>query len=87
MKIWQEFRRWLVVAKVGEQFPYHNGLLARDRERSLDVDFVAQDAMLAARQGLVLLFQRRLPYTSPLSGEEMGGGCLYIARRTQDLIP
>lgn len=87
MLIWQKFRHWLAQAKAGEEFAYHNGLLAYDRERDRAVEGVAEDAFSAAQQGLVQLFQLRLPYTSRISGQEMEGGCLYIARRTAAPIP
>lgn len=87
MLIWQKFRHWLAQAKPGEEFAYHNGLLAYDRERDRAVEGVAEDAFSAAQQGLVILVQMRLPYTSRLSGTVMDGGCLYIARRTATPIP
>lgn len=88
MNISQKFRMWLVLAKVGEEFVYHNGLLSRDRERpgAGEVERVAKDAMLASEQGLVELFQRRLPYTPTFWGRTRDG-CLYFARRTGASIP
>lgn len=82
MQTWQKFRYWLAQALPGEEFAYHNGLLAWDREKDQEVEKVAQDAMLAQEQGLVWLVQLRLPYSAPMSRRPMTGGCLYVARRT-----
>lgn len=82
-KLIASFLAWLGQAKMGEGFPYHSGLLARDREKSKEVEAMAQSAALAAEGGFVLLFQHRLR-PGPLNAEP---GCLYIARRTNRPLP
>lgn len=85
------FRKWLRRAAPGSEFLYHNGLLAFDRcppnrKRVAEVDDIAKEVWAASQRGLVLLVQRRLPYTSILSGRPLKGGCLYLAVRTQEPI-
>lgn len=79
----RSFLRWLKHAPAGAEFPYHNGLLAKDRERNEVIDEIGRAALAAHTHGYVMLLQRRLPHTSFVKGHPMSGGCLYLAQRTR----
>lgn len=84
------FARWLQVAKRGDRFIYHKGLLMVDREKLrvcsedgwivcpnlLALNAVADLALEAYNRGLVRLFQKRLG----------GGGYEYRAIRTKERL-
>lgn len=87
------FRKWLQHAAPGAEFPYHFGLLARDRLSPAmrpvrSVDEIADEVLSAELSGHVVLVQRRLSNTALLSGRPLKEqGCLYLAVRTSLKTP
>lgn len=75
--MYRTFRTFLENAKPKETYIYHEGYLAKDREKAGEIKDTAELAMNSERMGVVELYQKRISYAAGTTGPVFH----YIARK------